>query len=189
MTGSWPRLLFTTHSLSYILFPTSIDFPLLPAYNYLVNGSLFTHTIRGYPTMLSAAEVAAKWSRNLGQSTEAIRKGIERVTESPAGAAARSADLWQQRVSSAETKDKFRRNAERSTLEDWKRATLEKGLNRISSGAASAVPKMQAFLAEFLPHEEAVAQRVRSMPKGTLEDRINRAVAQIRGNAEFRRNR
>ncbi len=86
-----------------------------------------------------------------------------------------------------EAKEKFQRNLGRVTLEQWKRAALDKGVNRIASGASASRSKVEQFLGEFLPYVESVASRVRQMPKATLEDRIQRAVAQMRGNAEFRR--
>lgn len=136
---------------------------------------------------LTAQQVAEKWSRNLGQATESIRAGINSVTVSPPQKAAASADLWQQRVSAPETKAKFIRRAGAVDLQAWKQAALDKGVNRIASGAQTATPKMAAFMTQWLPFVNSVAERVRAMPKNNLEDRIARAVAQIRGNAAFNR--
>lgn len=135
----------------------------------------------------TAADVAAKWVQNLSGASESIRRGVQAVTEAPTAAAARAVDLWQQRVSSQSARDKFQRNLQRVTLEQWRNDMLTKGLNRIATGAQAARPKFEAFMSQFLPFVESVAQRVRQMPKTTLEDRIQRAVAQMRGNAEFRR--
>jgi hypothetical protein len=130
-------------------------------------------------------DIASKWSQNLGNSTTSIQKGVNAVTTSPTAAAAAAVDLWQQRVSSPAARDKFTRNLQRVSLEQWRQSMLNKGVARISSGAQAAIPKVVAFMTQFLPYVENVAQQVRQMPKNTLEDRIQRAVAQIRGNAAF----
>jgi hypothetical protein len=83
--------------------------------------------------------------------------------------------------------DKWATNVGRVSLDEWRTATLNKGIPRVASGAQQAIPKMQSFMAEFLPHVERVAQQVRSMPKGGIENSIARATAQIRGNAAFKR--
>lgn len=136
---------------------------------------------------LSSSDVAAKWVRNIGAATESIRKGVQSVTEAPTAAAARSVDLWQQRVSSQQARDKFSRNLQRVTLEDWRAAMLNKGVPRVAAGASAAQPKFESFMNQFLPFVNGVAARVRAMPKATLEDRINRMIAQVRGTAEFTR--
>lgn len=136
---------------------------------------------------ISAADVAAKWVQNIGAATQSIRNGVAAVTESPTASAARSADLWQQRVSAPAAKDKFVANLNRVSLEDWRTAMLSKGVNRVAAGAQASQQKFAAFMQQFLPFVQGVAQRVRQMPKATLEDRINRMVEQVRQTANFRR--
>lgn len=131
--------------------------------------------------------VADRWAQNLGSATAKIQSGVQSVTTSPAQSAAAHADLWQQRIADPATKAKFQASLSRISLADWQQAMLGKGLNRISSGAQAAKPKFASFLSSFLPFIEGVASRVRQMPKATLEDRINRAVAQIRGASGYRR--
>lgn len=131
------------------------------------------------------AFVAQKWAQNLGASTESIRQGVQAVTESPMEKAARNVDGWVAGVN--RSRDKFQAGLRRRTLGDWQSSMIEKGIPRVSTGATAAQPKMQAFMAEFLPHVERVAQQVRSMPKGGIDNGIARATAQIRGNAQFRR--
>lgn len=134
---------------------------------------------------LSPADVAAKWVANIGSSTNAIRMGVQAVTTAPGQLASQAADLWQQRVSSQQARDKFSRNTAKVTLEDWRTAMLNKGVPRVATGAQQAQAKFAAFMSQFLPFVNNVAQRVRQMPKATLEDRIARMVAQVRGTAGF----
>lgn len=139
------------------------------------------------PRNLDPNAVAQRWVTNLGGAVEKIRQGVQGVTTSPTQAAAAAGQLWQQRVQDPATLQKFQRGLQRVSLADWQNAMLNKGIPRIATGAANAKDKFTAFLTQFLPFVQNVAAQVHQMPKATLDDRINRAVAQIRGNAGFRR--
>lgn len=137
--------------------------------------------------MAGAAEVAQKWARNLGQATESIKNGVNRVTVAPQQQAAAAQDKYVAGVQAAVQSGKWQRGLQRSTLSDWKNGMLNKGMSRIASGATAAVPKMQSFMTQFLPFLDGVTQQVKAMPSTTLQDRINRAVAQMQGTAQFQR--
>lgn len=134
---------------------------------------------------LDPATVATKWANNLGASVTSIRNGVQALTTSPTQLAAAAVTLWQQRVADPATAQRFTRSLNRVSLADWQTAMINKGIPRISTGAQAAIPKFTTFLQAFLPFELNIAHTVRQMPKATLDDRINRAVAQIRGNATF----
>lgn len=138
---------------------------------------------------MSPQDVANKWVQGLSGATEMIRRGVERVGEAPTAAAARQVDLWQSQVSSQQTREKFVRGLQRVSLEDWRNAMLTKGVSRVATGAQASRTKFEQFMAEFLPFVEAIAARVRAMPKLSLEDRIQRMVTQVRETAGFRRSR
>lgn len=131
------------------------------------------------------AQVAQKWANNLGAATQHITAGVQAVQTAPGQAAAAKKALWLSRLQNSA--DKWARNVSRVSLEDWKAAMLNKGVQRISSGATAAVPKMTTFMTEFLPYVERGAQQVRAMPKGDLGASIARASAMIQHNAGFRR--
>lgn len=139
------------------------------------------------PMAQDPATVAARWVSHLGGSVDKIRQGVQAVTTSPTQSAAAAGNLWQQRVADPATLRKFQQSLQRVSLTDWQNAMLNKGIPRIASGAAAAKDKFTAFLTQFLPFVMNVANQVHQMPKATLDDRINRAVAQIRGTAAFRR--
>lgn len=135
-----------------------------------------------------AARIATKWARNLGGATESIKAGVEAVTRSPTEAAAERADAYAQGVLKSVADGRFQAGLRRVTLADWKRAMIEKGVNRVSSGALAAQPKMQAFLVKFLPHVEAGQRMLESMPRGDLQQNIARAIKMMEHNATFRNN-
>lgn len=134
---------------------------------------------------LDPTAVAQKWAQNLGASTASIRAGVAAVTTSPTQLAANAVALWQQRVNDPAVAARFTRSLNRVSLADWQNAMNQKGIPRIATGAQAAIPKFTTFLQAFLPFETNIATQVHNMPKATLDDRINRAVAQIRGNATF----
>lgn len=139
------------------------------------------------PKQLDPTIVANRWAQNLAGASQKIAQGVAAVTDAPGAKAAAAADLWQTRVSSADSKSRYTNNVGKVSLTDWKQSMTSKGIPRISQGANDAKPKFTAFLQQFLPFVSNVAAQVHTMPKATLDDRINRAVAQIRGTAQFRK--
>lgn len=130
-----------------------------------------------------AAAVAAKWRTNLSAATTSITTGVQAVTQSPGARAAASVDLWLARVQAS--RDKWVRNTNAVSLASWQQAMIEKGIPRIASGASAAEPRMAGFMQQFLPYVEQGAVAVRAMPKGDVEQGIQRAAAMIRHNAQF----
>lgn len=126
---------------------------------------------------------AAKWARNLSAATQDITTGVQGVREAPGLAAARSKALWLQQVTASA--DKWARRVSAVSLDEWQRSMIEKGIPRIGQGAQSAIPKMTAFLADFLPYVQQGVDNLRNMPKGGVENGIARASAMIRHNAAY----
>jgi len=126
--------------------------------------------------------VAAKWQQNASAATQSYKDGINSVTVAPGQAAARqknayvqgvqaNADLWASRVAKVST-------------EEWKAAATGKGADRYAGGVAAGAPKMAAFMADFLPKVQSIANAL--PPRGTLEQNIARMVQQARETAKLR---
>ena len=130
-----------------------------------------------------ASKVADKWAQKLAGSVDQIRDGVNAVTEAPGIAAARNADGWIAGIMN--NKDKWKRNVAAVPVDEWKRKTLDLGLNRIAAGANANKPKMERFMTAFLPFQETVTNKVRAMPKTDLESGIARMIEQVRGTAKF----
>lgn len=133
------------------------------------------------------AQVAETWKNRLSAATTEIQNGVNRVTTAPGQQAAAKRDLWLARLQASQAK--WARNVAAVPLDEWKNKMLTVGVPRIAQGAAANEHKMQDFMSEFLPFVNGVAQKVRSMPKSTLEDSIARATTQIRETAKFQRTR
>ena len=128
-----------------------------------------------------------KWARNMGQAGETIREGVQAMQENPAAKAAANVSTWLARINEPKTAQKYVASLGRTTLESIKKAMIEKGIPRLSQGIPGGQSKYMAFAASFYPFLQSVTDRVRAMPKATREDRIARAVAQMRGVAEYSR--
>lgn len=130
-------------------------------------------------------QAADKWASRLGAATQEITQGVARVTEAPGQKAAAKFDKWLQGVQS--NANKWRANVARVPLSDWQKSMTEIGIPRISQGAQQKKGKTLAFQQAFFPHLEAGMARIDAMPDTTLADRINRAVAMMNHNANFKR--
>jgi len=134
-----------------------------------------------------AKAVAEKWARRLKGATEDIRTGVEGVSENPAVKAVEKKSKWVARMTSKEVQDKWEDRLKKVTLDDWKRAMLDKGLGRISAGVDEAQGDFETFMGELLPHIEAGKGKIKGMPDVTLEDNIRRMETFIRHMATFKR--
>ena len=128
-----------------------------------------------------------KWNRRIKAAVPDIQAGIQRVTTSPGELAATKQDKMLNKITEAITSGRWAERVRSVTLEDWRRAALDKGVPRIASGADGALNKMREFGAQLLPYLERVQAEVRRMPDLTLEDAIARATYVIREMAKFRR--
>ncbi len=133
--------------------------------------------------MKNPAQVAAKWSQNLGAAGTSIQQGVAAVTVNPAEQAAAQASLAVTNYAAA--KDKMVAGLQRTTLSQWQQAMNQKGIPRIQQGASQAQPKVQAFMQQLLP---AVAAAKASLPpRGNLQQNLQRAAAFATAMSQFKR--
>lgn len=138
---------------------------------------------------LNPSDVASAWVSGMSGASEKVKRGVAAVNESPTAAAARAVDFWQSQVSSDQARQKYIRGLGRVSLEEWRTQMMNKGVSRMGAGAQAARSKFESFMSEFLPFVQSVSERVRQMPKNSLEDRIQRMVEQVRQVSQFRRSR
>lgn len=125
-------------------------------------------------------EYAEKWGRRLKGATEDIRRGIDRVTEAPGVKAARSKDLMIQKLMEAINDGTWEAQVSKVTLEEWKGKAKEKGISRIAQGVDGAETSQVAMAEKLLAAVDAAAAKANALPKGTLEDSINRMTTFVR---------
>lgn len=130
-------------------------------------------------------EATKKWVSRLSGATADIQAGIQRVQEAPGAKAAAKKQKWIQAVNASQ--DKWERNVRAVSLEKWKELALTVGVPRIASGAQAKQSKFTDFAAQFFPYLEQGVQKVANMPDTTFEDRIQKAVAMMTHNHNFKR--
>ena len=128
---------------------------------------------------------ARKWNNRLKAATQEIREGVENVTESPMDAAAGAVDKWAQRVQ--DSRARYVAGLQRVSLDEWKQATIDKGIPRIAAGADAAVGDVEQFQSELMTFQQGIDRELQGMPDVTLEDSIARATHQMRRMSEFHR--
>lgn len=118
----------------------------------------------------TAAEAAQAWGTGFSGATTKYTAGINAVQVAPGQLAAAnknaylanvqaSANIWASKVAAVD-------------LGTWKNAATTVGAQRLASGATKGMPKMQAFMGNFLPQ---LASIVGSLPqRGTYDQNINR---------------
>ena len=132
---------------------------------------------------VTADQAAAKWAQRSAAATDDVKNGVMNVTVAPGKSAALAKDLWLQKISASA--DKWARRVSAVSLQDWQDAMINKGINRIASGTQAAIPKMTAFMTDFLPFVDQGVAAIKNMPKGNVEAGIARAAAMIRHNATY----
>ena len=101
--------------------------------------------------------------------------------------AAAKKDKMLTNLTAAVNSGKWEAGLKRVSLEDWKRAARDIGVNRIAAGIDGAKSKVIAFAEVLLPHIDRGLDKIKSMPDVTLDDNINRMTSFIRHMSELKR--
>lgn len=134
---------------------------------------------------MTAQQVVDKWARNAAGAGESFKAGVNAVQTAPTQLAAQAADRYLTGIQNAVASGRWQQGLNRVTLESWKDAMIAKALPRIATGVNAAKPKMAEFMDRWLPYQEQLRSRIRTMPKGTLADSQARAAFAIQFNAAF----
>lgn len=133
-------------------------------------------------------QVANKWKQAMSAATQAITDGVNAVQVSPMQKAAARADAYAAGVQRSVAEGKYQAGLNKVSLADWKQAMTSKGIPRIAAGVTMAAPKVQQFMAQFLPHVYAARDALNSsMPRGDYATNIQRMVAMAEANHQFKR--
>lgn len=133
---------------------------------------------------VTAEEYAEKHARRLKASTEDIRRGIDRVTESPGVRAIKAKDRMIANLLEAINDGTWEAQLKGVSLEDWKKAATEKGIGRIAQGIDAAQGSQVTMATKLLAAVDASVAEANRTPRGTLEDNISRMTAFVRGMAK-----
>lgn len=122
-------------------------------------------------------QYADKWGRRLNASQTDITNGVNAVQTAPGQAAAAAADRMLANLTAAVQSGFWAQRVGSVTLADWKTAMTTKGIPRIAAGVAQAQKTKLAVWTALLNAVQSAVNQVDSLPKGTLQDSINRATA------------
>lgn len=134
----------------------------------------------------SSSAIASKWAKNLAAATSSITAGVNSVTSSPTHKAAARAQAYADGVQRAVSSGKYAKKLMAVSLSDWQQAMIQKGVPRIAQGANAAVPKFDSFMSKFAPHLAALQSKLAAVPRGDINQNIERARIAILHNAEFK---
>lgn len=135
----------------------------------------------------TSAEVTAKWLRNIQAAQPEMQAGVDRLTVSPGQSAAAKKQKWINALMDTATQDKWSRNVQSVSLQQWQQAMKDYGINRVAQGAQAKSGKMQTAMDSLLPFIDRVRAQVRAMPDNTPADREQRALAMMRGMRGYQR--
>lgn len=130
--------------------------------------------------------VVDNWASATKAAAPKYVAGVRATTKNPGELAAQAADKYQTGVMEAVSSGRYAEGCRSVSPQQWKDACEKTGSQRISSGVDKGKPKMQVFMAEFLPAQAAITDQVRQMPSGDLEQRIARMTAQVRATAALK---
>lgn len=138
--------------------------------------------------MNSARDIAQKWAQKAALAGEEIKKGVRNLEENknPMERAARNEEKWARNVATAAREHRFADGCRAVSLEDWKRAMIQKGIANYQNGIPMGQAKMERFLNSFIPHIQQGLQKLETMERGTLEQNLARSAEMIRHLATFR---
>lgn len=133
---------------------------------------------------ISPQTAASNWATGMGNASAKIQAGVQAVTEAPSVAAIAAIPRMVQGIQQAAADGRIQAGLQRVSLQSWQQSMINKGLNRIGAGATAAKPKMQNFFTQFLPY---LANGVSQLPpRGDINANIQRAVAMMQYNSQFK---
>lgn len=152
-------------------------------------GESETNSTSEVSEMLSPRDAAQKWLNRARTAGDAIRAGVNAMTEAdnPLEKAAAREQYWAQRVQEAAQQRKFSRGLRNVTFQQWREAMITKGIPNYANGLNSGASKLQNFMESWLPWIQQGQQRLRDMPRGTLQQNIQRMTTMVEHLANFRR--
>lgn len=125
-------------------------------------------------------QFAEKWARRLKGAGTDIQNGIKRVTVAPGVKAAAQSQVMLNNLAARVQDGTWAKRVGSVSLTDWQNAALNKGVQRITAGVDAAGPKVQAMAGKLLAAVDGAVAETDRIPRGSLEDNINRATTFMR---------
>lgn len=133
---------------------------------------------------ISPEQFADKQATNLKNNLDSMQRGINAVQVNPMEKAAADPDKWLNGI--RQSRERWQAGMRKVSLDEWKRAMLEKGIPRVAGGIDAARDKVIAFATKLLPYEVNLQKKIDAMPDTDLEASINRMTTWAREMAKFK---
>jgi len=131
--------------------------------------------------MVKAAERwVSKQIARAAVATEDFKAGVEAPDRDPIKAALDASAKRAAKVRESLEKKTWEAAMRKVSVDEWKKATLEKGADRFARGIEFAEPKIRKFVAAFQPKLQEIQNAVRALPDVTDADREKRMLENLR---------
>lgn len=130
-------------------------------------------------TRFDPSKATRKYREGTANGAEEWKKAVNAVDVDPTQKAAEAAPFWQQRVSAAETRDRYVRGLQNSGKNGWLAGCNAKGVTNYQTGTQAGENKYQAHMQNKAPVYQAGMDAIKGMAKGTLAASKARAGAWI----------
>lgn len=129
---------------------------------------------------VTAAQWLDKWGRRLNAASTDISSGVNQVQTAPGQLAAQAQDRMLANLTAAITSGLWAKRVGAVSLADWKAAMTNKGIPRIAAGVTQAQKSAGSTISNLLTAVDAAAAQANAIPKGGIEQSIQRATAFMR---------
>jgi len=129
---------------------------------------------------VTAAQWLEKWGQRLNASGQFITSGVNNVQTAPGVTAAAAQDRMLTNLTASITSGVWARNVSAVSLADWKSAMINKGIPRVSQGVTAAQKNKTQVIGQLLAAVDNAASQANALPKGGLDQNIQRAVTFMR---------
>lgn len=140
-------------------------------------------------TATDPVAAAQRWAAGMAAAGPKITAGVNGVQTSPGHLAAAQKNVWLANVTASA--DRWAQSLQNMSLASWQQSMTQKGIPRIAQATTTAMPKVQAFLTQWIPFQAQVVAGL--PPRGNLEANIQRSAELIRKNSaakgKFRQSR
>jgi hypothetical protein len=126
---------------------------------------------------VTAQQWLTKWGTNLNAASQYITNGVNNVQTAPGVSAAAAQDRMLQNLTQAVTSGRWAKAVSGVSLADWKSAMTTKAIPRIPQGVTSAQKSATQTITNLLSAVDTAAQAANAIPKGGLQQSIQRATA------------
>jgi hypothetical protein len=135
---------------------------------------------------LTPQQIVDKQVKNAANAVGDYRTGVQNTDKNPMQLAVQSLGKMRNNFNAAIDSGKVAAGFNSVSLAQWKQQTAKKGGDRYVDGVNQAKSKMLAFQTQIAPFRDALQQQISQMPSDTLDQRIQRMVANANGMHQFK---